>query len=551
MKFTKPTIGTITLTSCLFDSIGHVDIKKLATLIDIENITSGYYICYIECYIKDNGAYSEIIKGVKIKKNKKYDPKKDKHKNRPGFSNSMTIDFKYKNEDIINKISVKIATNGNIECAGLKSKKQIEELQIELIKRLKKYPEVFDRELVIGPYTINMITYSFRALDDNDFPLKIDNNKLYNYVKNEIDGIKCTYETLENAYLGLFSGGVIYYIFQSAKINVTAVKSFEAIDLSYQFINDFITDNISNFIMTDYVGSLLKKIKGTVFYKQKSKEWLEQRVSKITATELSVVLESNPFSTITQLIAQKKSILNGEIPPSCPAMEHGNIFEPLAKKIYETTENAKGKRNIMVFEELSLMQHDTYPFLAASLDSIVFVTKNPSIDATLDDLITLYDKGEIYDAYVLEIKCPLNYHEYNDDEVHVPYVMQVQLQLDVVNLNYAVLLINKFIKFGSFAEYIADDTPAEYYGIVMKNNNDYVYPQKKISSSIDISAMQAEFVGVSGEPIYWKFIKSRGYEIEHKKTWLVDNMENIKSRHEYIQSKIADEYYSGAREIEL
>jgi putative phage-type endonuclease len=557
MKFTPPIIGTTTLTSCIYDTIGAVDIEKLAETLDVDvDQKSKNHVFYIECYVKKVTGYKSVIKGAKHKKAKKYDPSKDKVKNRPGFSNSMTIDFGIWNgTNKYNDISVKITTNGNIECAGLKSKAQIDTLQLELISRLSALPgEIFNAKLVIAPYKINMITYSFRAMDDNDYPLKIDNYKLYNYVKAEISGIQCSYETLENAYLCLFNSGVIYYIFQSAKINVTALKSFADIQNSYEFIKKFICDNINNFIMNDYISSVLKKIKSTPFYKQKSIEWLEQRVSKITATELSVVVGVNSFNSIDDLIMQKKNILEGIAPKSCPAMVHGNIFEPLAKKIYETTENAKCKRHITVFEDLTLMTHDKYPFLGASLDSIVFVTKKPSAGATLDELIALYDKGEIYDAYDLEIKCPLTYHEYPDNDIFEPYRVQVQLQLDVTGLKYAVLLINKFDRFNTYDEFKNDTTAADFYGVVMEiENEQYIYPTKKISYSADLSDMLSEFNDkkLNGKLIYWKFIRSRQYELDNCKTWLDDNIKNITSHHEYIQEKVKDKTYTGAYELEL
>ena len=67
--------------------------------------------------------------------------------------------------------------------------------------------------------------------------------------------------------------------------------------------------------------------------KQGTKEWLQARSNLITATNVGIILNMNPFERKTDLLKQKIEGNNKFI--NNQAVKHGQFFEDVAKKIYE------------------------------------------------------------------------------------------------------------------------------------------------------------------------------------------------------------------------
>ena len=74
------------------------------------------------------------------------------------------------------------------------------------------------------------------------------------------------------------------------------------------------------------------------FPEQRTDEWLSIRKNMITATNVSSVLNCNVYKSSYDLMVEKLSPV--EINTN-PTMEWGNIFEPIAIKLYEFTEHDK------------------------------------------------------------------------------------------------------------------------------------------------------------------------------------------------------------------
>ena len=96
--------------------------------------------------------------------------------------------------------------------------------------------------------------------------------------------------------------------------------------------------------------------------KQGTKEWLQARSNLITATNVGIILNMNPFERKTDLLKQKIEGTNKFI--NNQAVKHGQFFEDVAKKIYE-----KKTKNKIFTPGLNI--HSRHNWLGASPDGIV------------------------------------------------------------------------------------------------------------------------------------------------------------------------------------
>jgi putative phage-type endonuclease len=131
---------------------------------------------------------------------------------------------------------------------------------------------------------------------------------------------------------------------------------------------------------------------------QGSPEWLSYRKSKIMATDIPIILGSNPWKNKLELWEEKLDLrqpiqLND-------AMRRGQLLEPDARAIAI-------KELGMQFDPC-VYESDKYPYLSASLDGMRGCGK-----------------------YILEIKCPKEFTHLDAVEKNIPlyYLDQMQTQL--------------------------------------------------------------------------------------------------------------------------
>ena len=93
---------------------------------------------------------------------------------------------------------------------------------------------------------------------------------------------------------------------------------------------------------------------------QGSSEWLSWRQSRITATDISIILGSNPWKTKLELFEEKLGLRPSQ--PLNAAMERGQALEPEARKLASSEIGT-------VFNPI-VCESSKYPWLAASLDGI-------------------------------------------------------------------------------------------------------------------------------------------------------------------------------------
>lgn len=132
---------------------------------------------------------------------------------------------------------------------------------------------------------------------------------------------------------------------------------------------------------------------------QGSPDWLKLRRSHITATDMSIIMGSNPFKTLAELWREKM----GLVPPqeSNAAMERGSRLEPDARE-------CACEKIGLDFEPVVIVS-DEHPWAMASLDGIS-------------------GAGNI----ILEIKCPkesTHLDTFHNKNYPVYYKDQIQWQL--------------------------------------------------------------------------------------------------------------------------
>lgn len=133
-------------------------------------------------------------------------------------------------------------------------------------------------------------------------------------------------------------------------------------------------------------------------HEQGSQAWLDYRKSKIMATDIPIILGSNPWKTPLELWEEKL----GFSPPTQlnEAMERGQRLEPEARKL--------ASELIGIDFQPCVFQSENYPWLACSLDGISPCGK-----------------------YILEIKCPKEFiHCDAINQIYPSYYCdQIQTQL--------------------------------------------------------------------------------------------------------------------------
>ncbi len=140
------------------------------------------------------------------------------------------------------------------------------------------------------------------------------------------------------------------------------------------------------------------------FFKQGTDEWLRQRESYLTASDVAAVLGNCVFKDKDTVFSLKTGLIEPQ--PATEAMRHGTYTEPEAREKYESI---TGKR---VIQFGLLTGSDSCPFLGASVDGITT------------------------DGIVVEIKCPYS-RKIENGKMPAHYYDQVQTQLEVVGLETA------------------------------------------------------------------------------------------------------------------
>lgn len=133
---------------------------------------------------------------------------------------------------------------------------------------------------------------------------------------------------------------------------------------------------------------------GIINLEQGSPEWLEYRLSKIMATDISVINLSNPFKSELELWEEKLAIRPG--PTMNDAMKRGQDLEPIARKL--------ACKEFGINFKPVVYESDQHNWVAASLDgycqdnNIILEIKCPKEKThlqTFDQIIPMYYQDQM------------------------------------------------------------------------------------------------------------------------------------------------------------
>ena len=187
------------------------------------------------------------------------------------------------------------------------------------------------------------------------------------------------------------------------------------------------------------------KLNNYPFVKQRSVEWYEIRNSLITASDFGEATGKVKFGTQNSFFRKKVGYEENTFDSSLPPLQWGIRYEEVANLFY------KKMMKVSVFE-YGIMKHPTIEFVGASPDGV----SNTGV--------------------MLEIKCP--YNRKNTQHIHDQYVLQIQGQLEVCDLEYCDYLECYIKEYDSLEQCIEDrgNPYIHHQGIVLlMDNGDYVY----------------------------------------------------------------------------
>ena len=237
----------------------------------------------------------------------------------------------------------------------------------------------------------------------------------------------------------------------------------------------------------------LKKIK---LPEQRSKEWYEMRKNKLTASSLASAIGHCHFQSRDELILSK--IEEKPFEPN-PITEWGVKYEDVAIMFYEELYNVK-------ILDFGCITHPEFDAFGASPDGICDDTGNDE-----------------YIARMVEIKCPPKRKFTKTVPSH--YLMQVQGQLEVCDLDECDFLQVKILEYNDFEEYCKDTF--EIDGILQNGRTNLNFPKGVTITYKDEEKLSYKYSllnQTNQELLDW--IESQPKEKRHEiKCWKIDRYE--------------------------
>lgn len=246
------------------------------------------------------------------------------------------------------------------------------------------------------------------------------------------------------------------------------------------------------------VSSLLQLPK----IEQKSEEWYRIRENLITASDFAQALGHGKFGNQNDIIKKKVRPVDESANSKLnPFFKWGNMFEPLACKIYSLMHH-----NVKV-HEFGLIRHETRQYFGASPDGIT-------------------DYG-----VMLEIKCPYKRKIEAGGEVPKQYYYQIQGQLEVCGLtdcDYFECQFNLYNNREEFESAAADD--GVFKGIIIETEpGQYLYSDVCFET-VNVLTWLDKFLMEDNEYIDVKFWFLSHYNLQRvklDKEFVNDNLDKL------------------------
>lgn len=162
---------------------------------------------------------------------------------------------------------------------------------------------------------------------------------------------------------------------------------------------------------------------------QGSKEWLIWRESRLTATDIPVILGSNPFKNKLQLWEEKLGFR--EPTKLNAAMERGQKLEPEARLL-------ASKELSLDFEPV-VVESEEFPWLAASLDGIsigwdvILEIKCPGESthlSAINQIVPPYYQDQMQTQMLVTNTLKCFYVSYRPENIEFPLVI-IEIQADL------------------------------------------------------------------------------------------------------------------------
>jgi len=250
---------------------------------------------------------------------------------------------------------------------------------------------------------------------------------------------------------------------------------------------------------------------------QRSEEWYNMRRDKLTASSLASAIGHCHFQSRDELLLDK--IIEKPFEPN-PITEWGVKYEDVAIQFYEELYNVK-------ILDFGMVPHPDFEAFGASPDGICEDTGNDE-----------------YLARMVEIKCPPKRKFTKTVPPH--YLMQVQGQLEVCDLDECDFFQVKLEEYESYEEYCNDKF--EIDGIIQEGRTHLNYPKgvtatyktgDKLSyeycklncNNHEIEKLVQEYQTKSNlhEIKYWKIIRYECTLVKRDKEWWIGVIDKIVS----------------------
>lgn len=196
---------------------------------------------------------------------------------------------------------------------------------------------------------------------------------------------------------------------------------------------------------------------------QGTQEWLNQRLNRISASDIGSALGENKYKEPDIVIIDKCGYPNQwwwDPVTSVKFTHHGHKYEFIASQIHEIDHGVK-------CYEASFIPHPTIDFIGASPDKFALDSKNKR-------------------GYLVEIKCPyLRYPKIC--AIPKQYWIQMQVQLEVTNLEEAYFEDCRIMEYPNEFEFLTNENPPKHQGVIgelhdlVGENTIYIYPKLRVS----------------------------------------------------------------------
>jgi putative phage-type endonuclease len=180
-------------------------------------------------------------------------------------------------------------------------------------------------------------------------------------------------------------------------------------------------------------GILIQREENGEFPHQRENQWYLDRHEKITASEISGILDCNIYESRYDILLRK---LNPLKDISNSTMDWGIMFEPVAVEFYEFIKKTK-------VYSLGLVTHNKHKWLGASPDGILLSNK------------------------LLEIKCPKFRNVFG---VPLYYWIQMQIQMEVCDIDECDYFACSFHEYKNIDDYNSDSGHKDIQGSLTYNS---------------------------------------------------------------------------------